>query len=260
MKMNIRPVTLLLLIILLVVGANAALYHFGMFDSFFAKKEAESRNDISEGPVVRKEVTRLVLPLKSSENSFETASDDGVIESDITTETSTSFAQAGAADKVNSTPSSDDESTDKSVQAAASEVEEVIAAKAVANSSNKAAAKKKAPVKTASKTVGGSVGKLLSTCSPDMVAVKVPLSSPAGRIKWFNLQSPRRLVVDILGKWDNKGKSLYKLEGCPVKKIVTGEHADKIRLVFYISKKDAAMRIKPAITKNSAGIELTINL
>ncbi len=113
--------------------------------------------------------------------------------------------------------------------------------------------------KEGSKTAG-TFGRIVTTCSVNIVTSKIPLSETAGRITWFNLHNPRRLVVDIRGRWENRGKSIYRLKGCPVEKIVVGEHSDKMRMVFYINKKDTPNRITPVIKKNVKGVTLSLNL
>ncbi len=108
--------------------------------------------------------------------------------------------------------------------------------------------------------IAGIFGRIVTTCSVDNVTSKIPLSGTAGRVTWFNLQNPRKLVVDIRGRWENRGKSIYRLKGCPVEKIVVGEHSDKMRMVFYINKKDTPKRITPVIKKSAKGVTLSLNL
>ena len=55
---------------------------------------------------------------------------------------------------------------------------------------------------------------------------------PVGRTTFMNLNNPRRLVVDILGKWKHKGGNVLRSEGA-VKHVVMGEHPDHFRMVVH---------------------------
>ena len=84
MKMKFRPFTAFLLILLLLAGVCTALFHIGFFDAFFTDEVAEIQQQ-GEGPVVRREVSNLVLPLEDSGD--ETVQDEsGLKETDIKTE------------------------------------------------------------------------------------------------------------------------------------------------------------------------------
>lgn len=50
---------------------------------------------------------------------------------------------------------------------------------------------------------------------------------------YFNLDNPRRLVVDLPGKWTRKGGNVIRSEGPAVQHVVMGEHPDRFRLVVH---------------------------
>lgn len=50
---------------------------------------------------------------------------------------------------------------------------------------------------------------------------------------YFNLDEPRRLVVDLPGKWTRKGGNVIRSEGPAVQHVVMGEHPDRFRLVVH---------------------------
>jgi hypothetical protein len=55
---------------------------------------------------------------------------------------------------------------------------------------------------------------------------------PLGRASFMNLDNPRRLVVDIQGKWTHKGGNVLRSEGT-VKHVIMGEHPDHFRMVVH---------------------------
>ncbi|GKT37764.1 AMIN domain-containing protein, partial [Aduncisulcus paluster] len=93
------------------------------------------------------------------------------------------------------------------------------------------AAEQKKKIKKPSKAAVAKriVSKVSFSCGSAKASVDVALSAAPGKVSWFNLAKPRRLVLDIHGKWQNRAKSLYRLKDCPVQKIILGEHPDKIR-------------------------------
>jgi hypothetical protein len=79
-------------------------------------------------------------------------------------------------------------------------------------------------------------------------AIKVVADRPVGRAEFMNLDNPRRLVVDILGKWSHRGGNVLRSEGA-VKHLVMGEHPDRFRMVVHFRtppKKALAPEIRKA--------------
>ncbi|TIH13746.1 AMIN domain-containing protein [Marinifilum sp. JC120] len=246
MKIKFRPFTILLLIILLVVGANAILFHMGIFDSFLAGKEKEAVSRNGEGPVVRREISKLVLPLESAKSEVPDSA-EGLNEADI--------SAANQSDAQGAVPVVKDEESHEAEQVSAAEEPEI---------KSKLAPAKPAVQKTAAKPGNtaaskGVLNNVSVSCEAGKASVDVALSSSAGKISWFNLAKPRRLVVDFHGKWQNKAKSLYRVKDCPVQKIVLGEHPDKIRLVFYLAEKGIPAKIKPTVRKYAKGVVLGLD-
>ena len=252
MKSKFRPFTVLLLIILLVVGINVGLYHMGYYDDFLAGKEKEAIAQNGEGPVVRRAVSNLVLPLESSESGTSEISEE-LNEADISTGNKTDSRQAS--------PVVQDESEIRENK----EERHVVAEKPIPapkvspakpQQSKNGAAKLQLKKSAAAKGVLRDVS---VACDKSKASVQVGLSVAAGKVSWFNLNKPRRLVVDLHGKWKNKAKSLYHIKDCPVQKIVLGEHADKVRLVVYLDGKDVPVRLKPVISKQDKGVSVSLN-
>ncbi|OEU69230.1 MAG: hypothetical protein BA863_17765 [Desulfovibrio sp. S3730MH75] len=245
--MSLRSLTIFLIFMVLLSLAASALFYMGTFDSYIAEFSG-SKNETSSS-VVRKPVSNIVLPLSSSEADIVIAEDSvngtadnvqvvaKVIEEDITVE-----AVAVVSPDVSGVGSS------QSVKV--SEVKKV-AAIAVTES----------PAKVAkAKSVAGKISALSVDCIDESVTLKLSLSQQAEWVTWFNVSSPRKLVIDVRGQWKNYAKSIYRLKNCSVEKIVLGEQADRLRLVLYINKSGVASRITPEIKKTADGVELKIKL
>ncbi|NDV28415.1 AMIN domain-containing protein [Desulfovibrio sp. JC010] len=247
MKMKFRPFTALLLTLLLLVGVCAAAFHMGFFDAFFAEKVEIVQQQEGEGPVVRREVSKLVLPLESGQPGEA----EGLNEQDL-----------AAGNNSASTPSSEEH--EQNGPDAGNKTEQVVAEKKISESKPESKPKPKPEPKPKAKSVKplsvkGVLRGIDVSCQPKQAALEISLSSAAGRISWFNLDKPRRLVVDLHGKWKNKAKSVYRIKDCPVQKIVLGEHPGKIRLVIYLDEKAAPAKIKPAVRREDKGIFLKLD-
>jgi len=80
------------------------------------------------------------------------------------------------------------------------------------------------------------------------LALTVVTNRPVGRTTFMNLTNPRRLVVDILGKWTHKGGNVLRSEGM-VKHVIMGEHPDHFRMVIHFRtppQKDPTPEIRKA--------------
>lgn len=72
----------------------------------------------------------------------------------------------------------------------------------------------------------------------------------------FNLQSPRRLVVDVLGEWRYNKENVLRLESDAVKHVVIGSHPDKLRLVVHF--RTDIEDVVPLVEQEEAGLQITI--
>ncbi|ACS81445.1 AMIN domain-containing protein [Maridesulfovibrio salexigens] len=246
MKMKFRPFTALLLVLMLLVGVCTALFHMGFFDAFFAEKVEVTRQQEGEGPVVRREVTKMVLPLDSEKSTAPDVAEE-LNEADISGKES-SVAQ----------PSPVVEKKAEAVSVAEKPVEKTKAPEPKVAES-KVAEQKKVTKKVSKSSVSKRiVSKVSFACESSKASVDVALSAAPGKVSWFNLAKPRRLVLDLHGKWQNKAKSLYRLKDCPVQKIILGEHPDKIRVVVYLDEKAAPAKIKPVVRKHDKGLSFDL--
>ncbi|WP_320171990.1 AMIN domain-containing protein [Maridesulfovibrio sp.] len=244
--MKIRPLTIFLLIALVLAGGAAGLYHFGVYDSILSGMQDRKEQPAGEGPVVRKEVSRLVLPLKSSQQNETDSSAAELRESDL---------HAGNSDKPADEPSAG--TTENRTETTPEIQPTAVAENSTAEKSAPAEEKKESgKLPQAAASDRGKAGPLKVSCSAGSMSADIALTTKSGRVKWFNLNKPRRLVVDILGKWDFKDHSVYRLKSCMVEKIVVGEHPDKLRLVFYLKGTEIPARIAPSVKKSSGRLSL----
>ncbi|SOB58439.1 conserved exported protein of unknown function [Pseudodesulfovibrio profundus] len=72
----------------------------------------------------------------------------------------------------------------------------------------------------------------------------------------FNLQSPRRLVVDVLGEWRYDKENVLRLESDAIKHVVIGSHPDKLRLVIHF--RSDIEDVVPLIKQEESGLRITI--
>ena len=241
MKMKFRPFTALLIVLLLLVGVCTALFHMGFFDAFFAEKVEIKQQEEGEGPVVRREVSKMVLPLESAKSAASDAAEE-LNEADISGQETTVTKTVQIEEKKENVVSVAEKPVVKPKPAELESVDQKSVAKKAAKSS----------------VSKGSVTKVSFSCKSEKASVEVALSADAGRVRWFNLAKPRRLVLDIYGEWQNKAKSLYRLKDCPVQKIVLGEHPDKIRIVVYLNEKGVPSKIRPGVRKHDKGVSFDL--
>ncbi|SMF36768.1 AMIN domain-containing protein [Desulfovibrio gilichinskyi] len=268
--MSARPLTIIFLVIILMGTASYGLYHFGVLDSFLSEpSEVSSKNDNS-GPVVRNSVSDLVLPLSSSKDMEETSSN-------ATSEAASVNGSAPETDfEVATAPaneSQDDENSQSEHHPAVKKVASIAVTETLQEEtkekpkdipqtvSPKAAIETVSPKKSVVEKIKyGTLRHFEQVCSNSSLTVKMSLSEPSKKITWFNISKPRKLVVDIHGHWKNFAKSIYRLKGCSVDKIILGEQPDRMRIVFYLNKKDLPAKFKPEIKKVSNHLEIKINL
>ncbi|WP_320006445.1 AMIN domain-containing protein [Maridesulfovibrio sp.] len=248
MKMKFRPFTFLLLILLLLAGIGAASYHMGYFDAFFAEKTDQIRASGGEGPVIRRDVSKLVLPLESAEDRADESGKE-LNEMEI--------PAAGSTDAVDLAEQGGNDSEVASSEAGKAATVSKNGTEPVAEPKPRPQPKESAR-SAASDSTGGELKGVSISCQKIKNVITVAFSGTAGKLSWFNLENPRRLVVDMRGKWKNKAKSLYRVKNCLVKKVVLGEHPDKIRLVVYLDPKKFSAKVKPVVRRldNAVSVEL----
>ncbi|MEF2144561.1 MAG: AMIN domain-containing protein [Desulfovibrionaceae bacterium] len=90
------------------------------------------------------------------------------------------------------------------------------------------------------------------------MSLSLPLSGGEAKTKYFRLDNPIRLVVDVLGPWRNGGPNVYRPESPYVEKIVLGEHPGALRLVIYLTDQGRRMADAPKITASPDGVRISL--
>ncbi|OIQ50230.1 hypothetical protein BerOc1_02161 [Pseudodesulfovibrio hydrargyri] len=88
--------------------------------------------------------------------------------------------------------------------------------------------------------------------------LNVVADRPVGRTAFLNLDNPRRLVVDILGKWTHRGGNVLRSEGV-VKHVVMGEHPDHFRMVVHF-RTPPKKGLTPEIRKAGDQLHVLVDL
>ncbi|AMK09859.1 AMIN domain-containing protein [Pseudodesulfovibrio indicus] len=76
---------------------------------------------------------------------------------------------------------------------------------------------------------------------------------------YFNLDDPKRLVVDLKGQWNHKGSSVIRSDGPTVLHVVMGEHPDRFRLVIYFRTPPEGA-LEPTITRSENELIVAVPL
>ena len=159
--------------------------------------------------------------------------------------------------------------TDEKEQAPVAQ-KEVVKKEAVKSASKKtpaktvrkeAAQKKAAPTKVAAKETKSTsaqktVEKMVMELAGDTVLIHLMTNSPVQKSRFF-FTSTGKLVVDITGRWHKKGPSKLEFAEGPVADIVTGEHADKFRVVLRW-KKQPENKVLPILQVTDAGMSIIV--
>ena len=85
--------------------------------------------------------------------------------------------------------------------------------------------------------------------------IMIQAGSPIKAYKYFSLNAPKRLVVDLIGKWKVPEKQRFEVKNDMVKGIRLGHYPDRLRIVVDLPE-NATNR--PVINKISGGLVLTI--
>ncbi|MFM2478739.1 AMIN domain-containing protein [Celerinatantimonas sp. MCCC 1A17872] len=84
------------------------------------------------------------------------------------------------------------------------------------------------------------------------------MNKPIGLVSSFVISDKKCIVIDVHGKWINRGSRIYSLKKGPVFKVVIGMHPDKLRLVFYLRKSITTVR-KTQIDKKGDNLHISIS-
>ncbi|QGY39856.1 AMIN domain-containing protein [Pseudodesulfovibrio cashew] len=105
----------------------------------------------------------------------------------------------------------------------------------------------------------GVVSSVKAAYAGNSLVLTVSCDRPTADTGYVNLDGPRRLVLDLVGKWTVKTRNVVRLPGGKVKYVVLGEHPDKLRLVVHFRTPPAG-RLTPRFTPGTNRLVITIPL
>lgn len=119
-------------------------------------------------------------------------------------------------------------------------------------------APKPEPAPVAAVTGTGTVSSIKLAETPDSFTITLNADRPVGDTSYLNLDSPKRLVIDLRNKWVLKTANVVRSKGT-VKHIVVGEHKDRLRLVVHFNK-PLKGRLQPTFTRTGTVLKVTVPL
>lgn len=117
-----------------------------------------------------------------------------------------------------------------------------------------------ARAQTAPEQASGSVGRLSFDISAARILVSVPTSALVTDTRYLNLDDPRRLAVDVMGRWSYKGPSVYRFDDGAAKHAVVGVHPDFLRVVLHLTEAPVPASIDPVVEMVEGGLSVTVPL
>lgn len=109
------------------------------------------------------------------------------------------------------------------------------------------------PVESALCMDGGALKNIAFQDTGEGFKVEIRTNAPIGEYRPACLLSPSRMVIDLMGNWKNPGKNVYETGNGVLKKIVVGEHRDRLRVVMHLQ---GNVRLDPIISQS--GNELVL--
>jgi hypothetical protein len=123
-----------------------------------------------------------------------------------------------------------------------------------------AAAEKPKPVAPAETPAGeiGLVREVKLNVWKNGSVLKIAADRPAHKAAVFAAQGPRRLVVDLPGRWKSQAPSIQRFESGPIKSVRVGAHSDRLRVVLDLREESGAAPAVPALERGDFGLSLTV--
>ena len=83
----------------------------------------------------------------------------------------------------------------------------------------------------------------------DKLLLRAATSREVERVTYFYLKDLRRLALDLRGEWRRKGPGTLRYDTGPVKHVVSGEHADRLRLVLEFREGAVRPDLDPVVVR-----------
>jgi hypothetical protein len=104
----------------------------------------------------------------------------------------------------------------------------------------------------------GVLDKLEFTHDDGQFLARLQTSREVGRVTYFWLYNPSKLVVDLRGKWRYSVHRLTDFNSGFVGQVVLGRHTDRLRLVFNFRDRDAKKGPAPKLIRTPRGLDVVV--
>ncbi|CCO24170.1 AMIN domain-containing protein [Maridesulfovibrio hydrothermalis] len=91
----------------------------------------------------------------------------------------------------------------------------------------------------------------------DQLLASLSTTKSVGRVTYFWMNDPTRLVVDLRGEWENEISRINDIPDSFVNRVIIGMHPDRLRLVFRLT--GASRGGKPGLLRTSDGLEIAVD-
>ncbi|WP_421899629.1 hypothetical protein [Maridesulfovibrio sp.] len=114
------------------------------------------------------------------------------------------------------------------------------------------------PVSKGTAVSVGMLDKLEFTHTETEFLARLQTSQEVGRVTYFWLDKPSKLVVDLRGKWRYSVPRVTDFISGFVGQVVLGRHTDRLRLVFIFRNPEAEKGPSPQLIRTPQGLDIVV--
>lgn len=122
------------------------------------------------------------------------------------------------------------------------------------------AANAKPVPQTEASAVSGQASVPKITVEKTQIVILLPTSAMVTDTRYLNLDSPRRVALDVMGAWTYSGKKKFNLNKGVLEKAEIGVHTDFLRLVLHLTRGKVPGEIVPSFKLVEGGLQITVPL
>ncbi len=126
---------------------------------------------------------------------------------------------------------------------------------------------KSAPAKTAPRTApapksasrdSGQLYAVDFDCDANRFIMTVSASGPVEPMTWFVMDNPRRLIMDLHGKWVSGLPRITELSGGFISSVHVGDHPDYVRFVCFLADPQSRSKVAPTFITSETGVSVFV--
>lgn len=106
----------------------------------------------------------------------------------------------------------------------------------------------------------GELTELDFTHTPEQFLARLKTTRKVGRVTYFWLDKPAKLVVDLRGKWGYSTRRVTDFIDGFVKQVVLGGHPDRLRVVFIFTDPKARRGKAPELIRTPEGLDILVDV